>query len=205
MRSVVHSFDNSLRQSQKLNAESDWVAFYKRIWPEAMSLVRIDGDCKMQRNGIDRIIVLPTGKQITVDEKCRSRFYGDIALEVTSNGFFREGEFIERKVGWALDDSKQCDFIAYAIPSADRCFLLPFELTKQAVRHNIDRWIARGKPDVTWPIDAQNPGYVTRSVGVAWPLLADAIKEQMHRSFGAAAKLPSFKVVGDQMEFAWSE
>lgn len=204
LSSVVHSFDESLKKSHELNAEADWVAFYKRIWPEAASIIRVDKYSNIQTRGIDRMIWLPSGKQILVDEKCRDVDYGDVLLEVSSvMKKSPDGNWEELKVGWALDDSKHCDFIAYAIPSANKCYMLPFELTKEALRHNFEAWKLRGRPDVSWPIDAMNNGYKTRSIGVRWCILAAAIKEQMLRRFGSPAQLPGFRVIADQMEFEW--
>lgn len=202
--SVVHYFRQSLEKSHTLSLEADWVSFYKRIWPDAGPIVRVDKACTMQTRGIDRMIWLSSGKQILVDEKCRATDYGDILLEISS--VMKKnicGEYVEEKVGWALDDNKHCDFIAYAIPSAKKCYMLPFQLTKEAVRHNLNRWASGLCCGVTWPIDARNNGYFTRSVGVTWGLLSAAIQEQMFRKFGAESVLPKSMVHDCQMEFDW--
>lgn len=181
---IVHCFTTSLENSHRLNNESDWVAFYKRIWPDATMIIRLDADSQMQRNGIDRIIMLPSGKQLLIDEKCREKDYGDVLLETVSVRKRKEdGSVVDEKIGWALDDSKHCDFVAYAIPSASKCYLLPFQLTKEALRVNLVSWSRNERK-------AKNNGYETVNVAVKWAVLYEAIKEVMYRKFGTETKLP---------------
>lgn len=197
MNGLVHNFEESLALSLRLNEESDWVAFYKRIWPDATLIVRVDKYSEMQKQGIDRMVWLPSGKQILIDEKCRDKDYGDILLETVSVAK-RDGNglVVEQKVGWALDDSKHCDFIAYAIPNASKCYLLPFEIMKEAVRHNLQKW------KTTLRV-ARNKGYETHNVAVKWVDLAFAMQEQMYRKFGSNIQLPEATKNACQLEFNW--
>ena len=73
-------------------------------------------------------MVLENGRRFFVDEKKRKIDYGDILLEEWSV-FHAEGDWRNR-IGWALDAKKRCDFIAYAVPTACKCYLLPFELLR---------------------------------------------------------------------------
>lgn len=188
---IVHSFTESLEASLRLNQESDWVAFYKRMWPDATMIIRVDADSQMQRSGIDRVIWLPSGKQLLIDEKCRERDYGDVLLETISVKHLS-------KIGWALDDAKLCDFVAYAIPSVRKCYMLPFQLMKEALRHNKSLWESRYGTR-----EAKNNGYVTVNVPVPWCELAAEIKRQMLRSFGSEVALPPATKSGEQLEFQW--
>jgi len=208
-RTYIHTFSDSLERSHTLNNESDWIAFYKRIWPELLTVVRVDKYSTVQTRGVDRMIWLPNGKQILVDEKCREKDYGDIALEVTSVGRMVNGMFVEEKPGWVVDDSKVCDFVAYAIPSAGKCYMLPFQLLQAAVYINFNDW--KKNKQCKWPVDSKNYDkngsylYTTRNIGVPWCVLKAAINEQMHRKFGSDLQLPKADEVKslDQLEFNW--
>jgi len=135
-RSVIHDFGDQLRWSQDMSLEPSWVAFYRRLWPEMVAAIRVDMNGMLQHSGVDRIILLSNGKQITIDEKKRKTWYGDILLEEWS---VWRGTPDNSIVGWTLDRRKQCDYIAYAVIPAKRCWLLPFELLRQAMIWNMDR------------------------------------------------------------------
>ncbi len=103
------------------------------------------------------------------------------------------------KIGWALDRKKRCDFVAYAIPLAGRCYLLPFELLRVAFTVNRSEW-AR----VFGTRDAKNRGYLTRNVPVPWGTLHVALVQQMQRRFvNGVLELPTPFVVKDQLMFRW--
>lgn len=198
MKGIIHRFDEQLEYSAKLSDEPAWVEFYKRLWPDLHLAIRIDGESQMQRDGIDREIILRNGRRFRVDEKKRKKDYGDLLLEEWS--VFRGDGHPGNKIGWALDAEKRCDFIAYAIPPAHKCYFLPFELLRQAFRANRTAWLkARGNPK-----DAPNDGYVTRNLAVPWATLKTAMLQQMLRRFDAMTlDLPSPIRNGQQLEFDW--
>jgi len=171
--------------------------FYARLWPDMVSCVRVDAKSELQTRGIDRMIVLPNGRTITVDEKKRDKDYGDLLVEEWSV-FYGDGN-PRNKTGWTLDRGKVCDFIAYAIPSACKCYLLPFELLRAAASHNLDRW---KEMSGFAPRDAQNHGYVTRNWPVQWSELRRALAEQMLRRFGEI-DLPLPTGSPNQVSFHW--
>jgi len=195
---VIHDFTERLEWSAELSDESAWVAFYKRLWPDLLLCVRIDRDSKWQRWGVDRMILLPEGKQILIDEKKRSTAYDDFLLEEWSS--------VEHKrVGWTLDKSKRSDFIAYAIPKLGKCYLLPFELLRITCAHKLAEWKLESN---CYPKDAKNNGYTTRNCAVGWRALFDAMKQQMHRSFGGGSLvLPVSQAAfnGKQLVFDWTQ
>jgi hypothetical protein len=203
---VVHNFNTSLDKSLRLNDEADWIAFYKRLWPDALTIVRADKYCTVQTRGIDRMIWLPSGKQILIDEKCREKWYGDIALETCSQEVIRNGMKFCRAPGWAVDHAKHCDFVAYAIPSVRRCFMLPFEFTKLALIENLEAWKRDSRCKL---VTAKNKDYTTINIGVPWEILRTAITQQMNRKFGSDLVLPPQIQCGtqdgraNQMEFEW--
>jgi hypothetical protein len=202
--SVVHDFHERLEFSARLSDETSWVGFYQGLWPDMVSSSRLDRDSEWQRDGIDRIVFLKNGRQLLIDEKKRQktdqhgRPFLDVLLEEWSV-FHRDGDQRNR-IGWALDRRKRCDFVAYAIPLAHRCYLLPFELSRLAFEVHRSDWGRRFGTR-----EAKNDGYVTRNVPVPWGTLHAAIVEQMQRSFvnPSALALPAPFVVKDQLTFKW--
>jgi len=176
---IVHSFAESLEYSAGLSDEPSWVEFYQRLWPDMANCVRVDRHGDGQRHGIDRIVIRANGQQHTIDEKKRTKDYGDVLLEEWSV-FYREAD-PRNRIGWTLDANKRCDFIAYAIPSAKKCYLLPFELLRQAFYCNRSDWMRRFPRK-----EAQNNGYVTVNVALPWGDLKAAIVQQMVRKFAAS-------------------
>lgn len=177
---TVHKFGPQLAYSAKLSDEPSWDAFYRRVWSDMVSSHRLDGANQWQRDGVDRIVYLPNRKEIRIDEKKRTKDYGDILLEEWSV-FYGEGDR-RNKIGWALDANKVCDFIAYAVIPAQRCYLLPFEILRLAFAVNRDEWVRKyRKPP------AQNDGYQTINVALKWNVLYPEMVRQMLRSFGSGA------------------
>jgi len=132
LNAVIHNFQDQLEYSAKLSDEASWVSFYKRLWPDMIAAVRIDKNSQFQKWGIDREILLPNGKRFSIDEKKRKLDYGDLLLEEWSVADFDyENRKVIRgkKIGWALDPEKRCDFVAYAVQSSGKCFLLPFAVS----------------------------------------------------------------------------
>lgn len=199
VRAVVHNFRDQLAWSQNLSDEPAWTAFYQKLWPQMTGTMRVDQRGQAQRDGTDRLIVLPSGRMFRVDEKKRLKDYGDVLLEEWSV-FYGEGHQ-RNKIGWALDPEKHCDFIAYAIIPAQRCYFLPFEHLRLAFMVNRSQWARR--PNAVK--DAQNEGYITRNVAVPWADLKIAIVQQMNRRFGDRIDLPTPMRNGSQLEFVYGE
>lgn len=170
---VLHNFSESLERS---NAQADapwWQDVYKRAFPtlQSMSCVRDDGWA--QRGGIDRVLVLASGKTLTVDEKVRSKDYDDILLEYWSDE--------KRRVrGWVAKDLA-CDFIAYAYTPSERCFLLPFHQLRVAWQRRHKEWVARYQR-----VEARNVGFITVSVAVPTDVVLDAIRDALVVHWGDA-------------------
>lgn len=214
--SVVHDFTERLAFSQAMaNEEAAWTRFYQDAWPTLLSLVRIDAQSRYQQWGIDRHVYLPGGKILAIDEKVRDPAhahdrdgdpYDDVLIEEWSVWL---GDRHQRnKVGWALDCGKCCDYIAYALPLLQRCYLLPFELTRMACQARLSEWktLKDKKGRKCYPLDAQNRGYVTRNCAVAWPILQAAIAEQIQRYRDAGGLvLPVPIISGRQASFDWTE
>lgn len=195
---IVHDFAERLAYSAELSDEPSWVEFYSGLWPQMITCVRIDKNSKWQKWGVDRMVLLPEGRQILIDEKKRERnkktgiIYDDFLCE--------EYSVLEKqKVGWTLDESKQCDFIAYAIPEIKKCYMLPFELLRLTCLQNLQTWKSNRAP-----CDAQNNGYRTRNWPVKWQSLFDAMRREMTRSYdGSRLVLPTGISESPQLNFEW--
>ncbi len=195
---VIHSFANQLEYSARLSDEAAWVTFYQRLWPEMVAAVRVDAPGQAQRDGIDRIVHLANGRQFRIDEKKRTKAYSDVLLEEWSV-WYADGDR-RNKIGWALDNSKRCDFIAYAIVPSHKCYLLPFELLRQAFMAHRGQWVRQFRL-----APARNDGYVTLNIALPPAELKAALWEQMHRRFDSdtALELPVATTTGQQIEFGW--
>lgn len=157
---MLHDFAESLAKS---NAQVDapwWEPVYRKAFPAfgCMHSVREDGWA--QRGGIDRVIVLTSGKTISIDEKVRDKDWQDLLWEYFSDR--------DRKTrGWC-DKDLACDYIAYAFVPSRRCFLLPALQLRRAWSENGVEWICRANQDENGYriVDADNGRYTTRSVAV---------------------------------------
>lgn len=201
--SVVHDFQERLEYSARLSDEPSWIAFYQNVWSSMINATRLDRHSEWQRDGIDRVIFLENGRQFLIDEKKREATdkngqpYRDVLLEEWSV-FYGEAD-PRNKIGWALDSKKRCDFIAYAIPLASLCYLLPFELLRLAFTQHRSEWLR-----TFGPRDAKNHGYVTRNVPVTWNALREALNEQMVKRYDAGGlTLPTPFLAKDQLIFKW--
>lgn len=168
---TVHNFHESLEKSHAQENAPFWREVYSRAFPGLASLVSVRKDGWAQRGGIDRVITLASGRVVTVDEKVRSKSYGDIILERWSSR--------ERKVpGWVQKDLA-CDYIAYAFIPDARCYLLPFLSLRAA-------WLKNGREWIDWAksneggyriVLAKNEGYTTESIAIPIPDLLSALQQ----------------------------
>ncbi len=155
---MTHNFRESLDFSHKASDLPIWKEIYEKAFPGCI-MVDHRQDGYHQRAGIDRSLILPSSKQILVDEKVRGRnkktgkVYTDIALEFISND--RTGA-----PGWVCKPLA-ADYIAYAIAPLGKAYLLPVLDLQAAWRSCGECW--RQKYFI---VKALNNGYTTHSVGV---------------------------------------
>lgn len=207
--SVVHYFRERLAWSANLSDEPSWIEFYRSIWPDMISCVRLDGRSDFQLRGVDRVLFRAEGlAPIRIDEKKRSTDYGDILLEVCDLVPMDRFDFATRtlspgkyKRGWATDPAKVCDFIVYAVVPAQRAYLLPFETLRLTLYEHFRDWSMDRR---RYPHGSKNPGYWTINVAVDWPTLSAAMADTMVRRFGGGAlALPAPVTSGTQTTFGW--
>lgn len=163
---LMHDFHESLAKSHAASDLPFWGVCYRQAFPLMIGMHDHREDGEHQRQGIDRSVVLDNGKIIWIDEKVRWKDYGDIALEYWSNE-------ARRIPGWVCKPLL-CDYIAYAIAPAGRCYLMPVvQLQTAWDKHGAD-WAREGRE-----VRAQNNGYVTVSVAVDPKILFDKIINEM--------------------------
>lgn len=160
---MTHDFNERLRFSHDQSGQPWWEEVYRKAFPNFATMADVRKDGWAQRGGVDRVVVLASGRTVTVDEKVREQDWSDILLERWSD---RDNE----EPGWVQKDLV-CDYLAYAFLPSRRCYLLPFLDLRRAWRKHGRDWIAR------YPtIEAQNAGWVTESVAVPIPVLLNALR-----------------------------
>ena len=173
MSSVVHDFEESLAWS---NAQADgpwWKEVYRRAFPDLGAAISVRDDGWAQRGGIDRVLMLASGRTLWVDEKVRQEDWPDVLLEFYSD--------YERRVpGW-IEKDLASDYIAYAFLPSQTCYLFPFQTLRAAWRANKDDWI-----EYFQVITAQNRGYTSLSVAVPTEILMSSLTDAMRITWGGS-------------------
>lgn len=143
-----------------------WEVVLRRAFPDYLTSVLIEDDGWGQRAGIDRIVILKSGREIYIDEKVRDEDWQDFFLETLS-------DVARETPGW-IEKAQACDYIAYVFLPSRRCYLLPFyELRRAWWKHRVE-WEARYKTK-----RAPNKGWETEGVPVPIPVVLDAIRKAM--------------------------
>lgn len=166
----MNEFTDDLAFSHAAEDLPCWLEIYRQAFPTMSGMISHRKDGEHQRAGIDRSIILESGKQITIDEKIRRKNYPDIALEYISN---------DRTAapGWVCK-SLLCDYIAYAIKPSGKAYLLPVPQMQAAWVKNAETW----KRSFFHP-KAPNRGYNTISVAVPVDVLFQAIGKCLRVDF----------------------
>lgn len=112
------SFKKSLEIGTSRNKELN--SHYEKRFRNVVDIIEVD-DQEEQYKGIDKHVILHTGKIVTIEEKTRAKDYGDIFLELYSN---KES----RRLGWLY--TAQAEYITYITPK--NIYTLPTELLKSA-------------------------------------------------------------------------
>lgn len=176
----MHNFAASLALSKEQEDAPWWREVYSRAFPGFNGMMSVRDDGWAQRGGIDRVVTLKSGKTITIDEKVRSKSYGDILLERWSG---RE----KKTPGWIQKDLA-CDFIAYAFIPDKRCYLLPFLPLRTAWLQCGRDWIDRAEAGENGfrKVLAINDGYTTESIAIPIPELLGAVHRAQVVDWGDA-------------------
>lgn len=170
-----HSFIGSLEGTYRKSVRIRFETLYRRLYPDAARILWQDRDMEYQRAGIDAMIFLDSGRVVTVDEKLRQTDYGDMLIEVWS-------DYEKRFPGWAVDESKRTNFIAYAIKESGEAYWIPFAKLQRACETYLQFWIDRdqGYPHIAHNLECGRT-WETYNVAVPWRLVADAIGTEQER------------------------
>jgi len=167
----MNSFAEDLKYSREAEDQPFWKEIYYKAFPNLISITNSRSDGQVQRLGIDRTIVLKSGKAIYIDEKVRRKNYNDILLEYIAN----DKSLAE---GW-VEKSLFCDYIAYAIIPRQMCYLLPVPQLQSVWTQNKDSWIKKHGS-----IKAENKNYKTINCPVPVDVLFSKIGSSLKISFG---------------------
>ena len=135
----VHDFHTSLKLSHNSESLPLWGEIYAQAFPGMVGFHSHSEDGDHQRLGIDRSVVLNTGKVIWIDEKIRGpdrqgRPYTDIALEYLSSAESNTPVWICKPL--------LCDYIAYANPPLGKCYMLPVIQLQMAWVQKSQEWFS---------------------------------------------------------------
>lgn len=163
---VVHDFKEQLIYSEISGDEPFWDAIYRKAFPNMVNHMTCNGDTHSQRMGIDRLIMLASGRVLTIDEKKRKEEYPDILLEYISVDTTNAPGWIEKDLS--------IDYLAYAFMKSKRVYLFDWLALRRSWGNFKNKWLG------SYPhISAQNNGYKTLSVAVPTEILRTAVSSAM--------------------------
>jgi hypothetical protein len=148
-------FSNEAKLTEFINAQ------YYQIFPH-LDKIEIVIDKEQQKKGIDKFLILKSGKRISIDEKIRRKDYGDILLEEYSD--------FDRKVAGWLNKDKYTDYISYVVLPAEKIYLFPFLNLQLAWLKNYKNWLKQyGRRS------AENNGWTTTNIPIPTEVLLNEI------------------------------
>lgn len=175
-RQQAHNFRRSLAPTSAPRVRRRFFMLYQHLYPDLARVEWYDDDMNLQRSGIDAAVIFPEGGAETFDEKIRNVDYGDMLIEVFSD---------KRRdvLGWALDETKTNDFIAYAILQGNVAYVLPMRKLRRAANRYMKDWI---EVDRRYPHVAHNRGedgrtWETWNVAVSWRWLTRCMGVELSR------------------------
>ena len=149
-----------------------WEAAYRAAFPTLLHTHIVTADGWAQRGGVDRVLVLASGRTLTVDEKVRKPHAlngRDIVLEATHK-YFDSGRCVP---GW-INKDLACDFIAYTWEDRKDVYIWPFHNLRAAWETNKATW------SKTYPwLKTNNRTFRTFSVAIPVDVLIKAIADTM--------------------------
>lgn len=166
---TVHRLRASLERSRAYADAPWWEQVYREAFPSFEGMTYVHRAGSGQRDGIDRVVTLTSGRVVTIDEKVRDRDYQDFCLEYWSVKHKRDRKRDEP--GWIAKEMR-CDYLAYAFVPSGRCYLLPFHELRRAWRKHFREWVAE-YPEIR----ADNGYYDTLSVAVPISVVQRALSD----------------------------
>ena len=167
---MKNDFKKDLAFSHAAEDWAIWGKIYNKAFPGNHGFTNERKNGQAQHLGIDRTIILKSGKAIYIDEKVRRKDYGDILLEYVSNDKTKSKGWVEKPLF--------CDYIAYAILESNVCYLLPVPQLQKIWAENKSVWLKKYKTK-----SAQNKYYNTLNCPVPIAVLFSAIGQSLRISF----------------------
>ena len=158
----INDFNQDLAYSLQASTASFWDRVYQKACVD-LSHTELCTDLFWQKQGVDRVVHLTSGRKLHVDEKCRRRVYSDILLETVSNDATGAPGWIEKDLN--------IDYLAYAFMPVARVYLFPWDMLRRAWRHFGKQWQQQ-----YGTVEAYNVGYTTYSVPVPIKVLRSAVQ-----------------------------
>lgn len=129
----LNNFKEDLAFSHTAEDSTIWPEIYNKAFLKNHGFTNERENGQLQHLGIDRTVILSSGKAIYIDEKVRRKDYGDILLEYVSNAKTRAKGWVEKPLF--------CDYIAYAILKSGMCYLLPVPQLQKVWVENKQKWL----------------------------------------------------------------
>jgi len=167
---LINDFNEDLKFSHSAEDLPIWEIIYNKAFPDNLGFVNMRDNGQTQHLGIDRTLILASGKAIYIDEKVRRKDYGDILIEYMSNDQ-------KNTKGWA-EKPLFCDYIAYAILPRNVCFLLPVPQLQKAWIENKPDWLLKYGTR-----SADNKYYKTLNCPIPIDILFKAIGQTLRIKF----------------------
>lgn len=159
----VHNFRESLDWSNSKEVQEYWLQVYGKLFGDIGSISEVTGKNQAQRLGIDRVIVLKSGKILRIEEKTRKKDHEDILLEYESG--HGDGK------GWA-NKKLLADYFAYGMPS--QAYVWPYENFRRVWTKRKYKWIKEYKT-----IQVRNIGWTTKCIAVPIEVFQKEIMKTM--------------------------
>ncbi len=114
----MHDYDADKMISDEYADNPIWETIYRTYFPDYASMASVGPNSWGQKSGIDRVIILQSGKTVNVEEKVRYVDRDDIFLETVS--------VVEKNVpGW-ISKPAATDYLCYHFQPSKRTYMFPF-------------------------------------------------------------------------------
>lgn len=132
---MIHDFHERLAWSELQSDEPFWEEVYRKAFPDLVvcASTAAAGKSALQTQGIDRYIVLASGRELRIDEKKSSRSYNSFFLEYISNDRIQSPGWMEKPL--------RIDFLAYAFMPDQRVYLMQWDMLQIAWRRMRRKWL----------------------------------------------------------------
>jgi hypothetical protein len=179
----VFDFDEKLAASKCKQAQEDDIACIRSMLNHIEEITPANDD--EDKSGIDYIVRLIGGREITVDVKTREQGCSRYWKRKTSKGSAMPELAIEtiagrggksEKIGWTLDHKKETDLILYRWHNSDcsHCFMICFHTLRMTAERMIKDWKATFRETTQ-----RNPQWISRALFVPADIVLHEMKHTM--------------------------